>query len=644
MARPTLIVPARLAFNEHGIPYSATFDDAYHSPDGGIGQAEHVFLRGNDLPDRWRGRDVFTIVETGFGQGLSFLVTWAAWRADPDACKRLHFVSVELHPFSRDDLTTLLARYPQYATLAAELLAQWPALTPGFHRLWLDDGRVTLTLMFGDVLDVLPQLDARADAIYLDGFSPSKNPDLWTPTVFKQLWRLCHADTTLATYTAAGAVRRALNDAGFAVEKAKGYGSKWQMLRGRLARAPRTPAPSGKAKHAMVIGAGLAGCAVAERLAARGWRIDIVDTAVEPATQSSGNLAGLMHAYVSQDDNLLARLSRAGNAATLALLRQLADAGLSVPHKVGGILQVARNAEQEALQRQIADSGNWPGLAFLPPDEAEQRLGHRPLRGGWWFEQGAWINPPGYCRALLARHGDRVRFRGNTTVATLEVDETGIWRAFDGEKRLVAEAPIVILANASAARALAPAADLPLWSVARVASHLPASAIGLNAAGIAGAGYLTGELDGERIIGAAAFNGDLAAAEAENRNALAALLPELALPPDTALRNRVCQRPTSPDRLPLVGELAQPWHDAYPRCHQLAQIPRQTGLYGALALGARGLSWSALIGEILACQLNGEPAPVEIALLRAIDPARFLLRALRRGEAYQPTLGGDDDE
>ncbi|WP_432720511.1 bifunctional tRNA (5-methylaminomethyl-2-thiouridine)(34)-methyltransferase MnmD/FAD-dependent 5-carboxymethylaminomethyl-2-thiouridine(34) oxidoreductase MnmC [Jeongeupia wiesaeckerbachi] len=643
MAHPARITPARLAFNEHGIPYSADFDDAYHSPDGGIGQAEHVFLRGNDLPARWRGRDVFTIVETGFGQGLSFLVTWAAWRADPDACAQLHFVSVERHPFNHDDLATLLARYPQYAALATELLGQWPALTPGFHRLWLDGGRVTLTLMFGDVLEVLPQLDARADAIYLDGFSPSKNPELWTPAVFKQLWRLCHADTTLATYTAAGAVRRGLNETGFAVEKAKGYGSKWQMLRGGLARAPRTPAPRVAAKHALIIGAGLAGCAVAERLAARGWHIDLVDAAAEPATGSSGNLAGLMHAYVSQDDNLLARLSRAGNAMTLALLRQLDDAGLAVPHGVDGILQVARNPQQEALQRLITESGDWPDLAFLSPDAAAQRLGHRPLRGGWWFERGAWINPPGYCRALLARHGDAVRFRGNTTVTRLDTD-AGLWRALDADERVVGEAPVVILANASAARTLTQAADLPLWSVARVASHLPASAIDLNAAGIAGAGYLTGTLDGERIIGAAAFNGDLAAAEAENRNALAALLPRVTLPADTVLRNRVCQRPTSPDRLPLVGELAQPWHDSYPRCHQLAQIPRQTGLYGALALGARGLSWSALIGEILACQLNGEPAPVETALLRAIDPARFLLRALRRGEAYQPQLAGDDDE
>ncbi|GHD60527.1 tRNA 5-methylaminomethyl-2-thiouridine biosynthesis bifunctional protein MnmC [Jeongeupia chitinilytica] len=625
------------------MPFSAEFDDAYHSPDGGIGQAEHVFLGGNGLPARWRGRDAFTIVETGFGQGLSFLVTWAAWRADPAACARLHFVSVERHPFVRDDLAVLLARYPQYAAQVAELLAHWPAPTPGFHRLWLDGGRVSLTLLFGDVLDVLPQLDACADAIYLDGFSPSKNPELWTPAVFKQLWRLCRADTTLATYTAAGAVRRALNEAGFAVAKAKGYGSKWQMLCGGMARAPRRPVAAPIARHALVIGAGLAGCAVAERLAARGWRIDIVDAAAEPATGSSGNLAGLMHAYVSQDDNLLARLSRAGNAATLALLQDLADSGLNVPHGIEGVLQVARNAEQEALQQCMAEDGTDPDVSFLKPDQAQQRLGVRPARGGWWFARGAWINPPGYCRALLARHGDAVRFRGNAPVVRLDCVD-GQWQAFGGDGTLLGTAPTVILCNASAARALAQCVDLPLWSVLRVASRIPASSVGLTAAGIAGAGYLTGAAGGERIIGAAPFEGDLAAAEIENRRALVALLPGQTLPDDAVLGSRICQRPTSPDRLPLVGELALPWHDDYPRCHQLAQVPRQSGLYGALGLGARGLSWSALIGEMLACRLNGEPAPVESALLNAVDPARFLLRALRRGEPYRVQTGGSDDE
>ncbi|AOX99435.1 bifunctional tRNA (5-methylaminomethyl-2-thiouridine)(34)-methyltransferase MnmD/FAD-dependent 5-carboxymethylaminomethyl-2-thiouridine(34) oxidoreductase MnmC [Jeongeupia sp. USM3] len=642
---PARITPARLAFNEHGIPFSNEFDDAYHSPDGGIGQAEHVFLNGNDLPARWQGRDMFTIVETGFGQGLNFLVTWAAWRADPAAGRRLHFASVERHPFGRDDLAALLARLPQFGELAAQLVERWPDLTPGFHRLALDEGRITLTLLFGDALDVLPELDACADAIYLDGFSPAKNPELWSPEVFRQLWRLSHPGTTLATYTAAGTVRRSLNECGFAVERAKGYGSKWHMLRGGVARAPRQARSASTARHALIVGAGLAGCATAERLAARGWCIDLVDSAPAPATQSSGNPAGLMHAYVSQDDNLLSRLSRAGNAATLAKLAELAGAGLTVPHGVDGILQVARDDAQEALQRKIAEAGTCHGLQFWSADDARSRLGLRPARGGWWFERGAWINPPAYCAALLARHADRIRFRPDTPIVRLARDEaTQQWQAFDAQDRLVGTAPVVILANASAARALAQGSELPLWSVARVASRLAADALPLPAAGIAGAGYVTGAHAGERVIGAAAYGGDLAAAGDDNRKALMALLPDAGLADDIALTHRLCQRPASPDRLPLVGALPERWHAGYPRCHQPQQIPRQPGLYGVLGFGARGLSWATLMGELLASQLDGEPLPLEKSLVRAVDPARFLLRALRRGEAYQPPLSGSDDD
>lgn len=227
------LVPARLAFAADGTPYSDTFDDVYHSADGGLGQARHVFLAGNDLPRRWQGRERFVILETGFGLGLNFLATWAAWRADPQRCARLHFVSCELHPFSREDLATLHARWPELAPLAAELQARWPVLTPGLHRLHLDSGRVTLTLYLGDARDGLDRLTLRADAFYLDGFSPARNPELWSERIFHLLASLAAADATLATWSVAGHVREGLRRAGFELKKSPGFGGKRQMLRGR---------------------------------------------------------------------------------------------------------------------------------------------------------------------------------------------------------------------------------------------------------------------------------------------------------------------------------------------------------------------------------------------------------------------------
>lgn len=225
-----MIQTAELAFSPEGIPWSATFDDIYHTTDGGLGQVEYVFLASNGLPQRWQHRRHFTILETGFGLGLNFLATWNAWRNDPQRSTYLHFISVEKYPFKAADLAQLHARWPEFAELSAELIAAWPQLTAGRHDLCLDGGAVQLTLLLGDALEQLPQLEAQANAIYLDGFAPSRNPDMWSAPLFAQLQRLAAPDCSVATWASAGFVRNGLKDAGFAVVKAKGFGGKRHML------------------------------------------------------------------------------------------------------------------------------------------------------------------------------------------------------------------------------------------------------------------------------------------------------------------------------------------------------------------------------------------------------------------------------
>lgn len=232
-----MIETAEIAFSPEGIPWSAAFGDIYHTSDGGLGQVEHVFMAGNGLPLRWRGRDSFTILETGFGLGLSFLATWHAWRHDPQRGDKLRFISVEKYPFSAANLERLHRDWPQFAELSAKLVAAWPDLVEGRHELLLDAGRVELTLLLGDALEQLPCLDEQADAIYLDGFAPAKNPAMWSPRLFAELARLAAADCTLATWTVAGQVRRDLQAAGFTVARTQGFGGKRQMLTGRKTAA-----------------------------------------------------------------------------------------------------------------------------------------------------------------------------------------------------------------------------------------------------------------------------------------------------------------------------------------------------------------------------------------------------------------------
>nr|WP_077734671.1 tRNA (5-methylaminomethyl-2-thiouridine)(34)-methyltransferase MnmD [Paenalcaligenes hominis] len=185
------LIPATPRFTEQGLACSDRYDDLYHSASGALNQAEYVFLAGNGLPERWQQKEQFTILETGFGLGNNFLATWAAWRADPHRSQRLHFVSFEAHPFYGHDLALMLSPTPaSHRDLADQLLAQWPLLVPGIHRLEFEGGQVTLTLYFGEISQGAKRMACQADAFFLDGFAPRVNPAMWSPELFGQLVRM----------------------------------------------------------------------------------------------------------------------------------------------------------------------------------------------------------------------------------------------------------------------------------------------------------------------------------------------------------------------------------------------------------------------------------------------------------------------
>ena len=270
-----------IAWLPDGTPYSTRFDDRYHGEQG-LAQARDVFLHGCGLPAAWAGAQQWRILETGFGFGLNFLATWAAWRADPARPRLLHFVSLEAWPVSADDLLRAAQRHPELADLAQELHAQYWGLLPGIHRLWLDDGHVLLTLCIGDAQALLRQQLWEVDAVYLDGFNPQRNPAIWSPETLKAMARHCRRGTRLATWTVARSVRDALTQCGFQVEMVPGlppkrdnlracYDPHWQPRSSR--QAPEFTQPA----RCLVLGAGLAGATAAASLARRGWQVTLLD-------------------------------------------------------------------------------------------------------------------------------------------------------------------------------------------------------------------------------------------------------------------------------------------------------------------------------------------------------------------------------
>ncbi len=633
------ITPARLAFADDGTPFSAAFGDVYHSSGGGLQQARHVFLAGNGLPARWRGRERFVVLETGFGLGLNFLATWAAWREDAQRSTSLHYLACELHPFDREDLASLHARWPELAPLAGELRAQWPVLVAGLHRLHLDGGRVTLTLHFGDARDGLAQFDARADAFFLDGFSPARNPDLWSARVFHLLARLAAPAATLATWSVAGEVREGLRRAGFEVEKADGFGTKRQMLRGRHAAQP-APCAAGAAgerpreQRALVVGAGVAGTGVAERLAARGWTVQVVDAAGRAGAGASGNHAGVLRPLPSLDDNRMSRLTRAGALYGWRHIARLDALGVRVEAAACGVLHLARDAVQEGKMRAVVERLAQPEehLRYVTAAEAGELAGWPVAIGGWWFAGSGWVQPPSLCEANLAAHPGRIRAHFGRPVARLERAGEQ-WQAIDATGGIIATAPVAILAAGTGIRDFHVARALPVVSARGQVTLLPARGNDAPRVVVCRGGYVSPVIDGLLCTGAT-FDVDdedttvRARDHRENIAKLEAMLPGIGAGLDiSGLRGRVGFRPASPDRLPMIG--AVPVDAAPADKARLADLPRQPGLYALSGFGARGLVWSALAGELLACLITGEPLPVEHALREAVDPGRFLLRPPR---------------
>lgn len=273
-------------------PRSQQFDDVYFSADDGLAETRHVFVEGNGLPGRWQGRDRFTIAETGFGTGLNFLAAWKLFDETAPPGAFLDFISVEKYPLGAGEIRRGLAHWaPELGRYLDRFLEQYPLRTAGFHRM-VFDGRVALTLIFDDANDALPQLEARVDAWFLDGFTPAKNPLMWTQTVFNEMARLSVPGATFATFTAAGDVKRGLRDAGFSVNKQKGFGRKRDMLAGVMP-GDINALPRRVGRRVAIIGGGLAGTSCAYVLKQYGFTPVIYEKENTLAAGASGNRLGL---------------------------------------------------------------------------------------------------------------------------------------------------------------------------------------------------------------------------------------------------------------------------------------------------------------------------------------------------------------
>ena len=619
LPQPAPVVPAEPAWLEDGTLYSTRYGDVYASAEGALAEAEHVFLGGNGLPHRWQRRESFAIVEIGFGAGLNFLATWAAWRAHAPAGSRLHYLSAEKHPFRTQDLARVHAPWRQVAELGEQLRERYPSLVPGFHRLRLDAGRVSLTLLFGDALDMLREVSAQADAFYLDGFAPARNPELWSAEIFAELARIARPDATAATYSVAGVVRRGLSAAGFRVERCGGFGRKKQMLAARRAKL-QEPGRMPTRRHAAVIGAGLAGSSCAAQLAERGWTVDLIERHSEPAREASGNPAGLLMPAFSLDWNAPTRLTVQACSYARWWRTDLSRAVGTSVWQPQGVLQLARDAAHLERQRRICEIFALPDSLVRIVDAGEgSAIAGWPVAGaGWWLPSAGWADPREGCRATLAAcdGGVRALFGRDVVRMRRAVDH---WELLGRDGTPLTRAPVVVFANARDAKSIEGCEQLPLAGVRGQVSLIPEHSMRALRVAVCREGYIAPAAGGFHCLGASYNPGseemrETLADHADNLQRLERLLPGFGagLEPGR-LAGRVGFRSVTPDRMPLVGALH--WHGE-----------PQSGVFACLGLASRGLAWAPLLAETVACLASGEPPPLERGLLRLIAPERFASR------------------
>ena len=657
------IQPANLEFNAEGTPVSRDFDDVYFSNDNGLEETRYVFLDGNHLGTRFpeHPRSLFVVAESGFGTGLNFLTLWQAFdcfrAAYPEATlQRLHFISFEKFPLTAHDLRLAHQRWPELAHWAEQLQTQWPPAIGGCHRLYLDDGRVTLDLWLGDINDLTDKLDdsmnQKVDAWFLDGFAPAKNPDMWSPHLFSAMARLARPGATLATFTSAGFVRRGLQEAGFTMRKTKGFGRKRDMLVGVMeqdlaipAQAPWFARRASTSREVAIVGGGIASALLSLALLHRGWQVTLYCADEAPATGASGNRQGALYPLLSAHDPALFQFF----PAAFTFARRLYDSlPVAFDHDWCGVTQLGWDEKSQQKITQMLSLGLPETIAHaVTAQQVAETAGVDTGCGGIQYPLGGWLCPAELTSAAIALG----QSRGLTVHYAHKVQSlsrTAHWklRFADGKE---AQHASVVLANGHHITQFTQTASLPVYPVGGQVSHIPtAPELSKLRQVLCYDGYLTPQnpSNGHHCIGASYHRGetDMQYSEADqqqNRQRLVDCFPDASWAKEVDVSEgqaRCGVRCATRDHLPMAGNV--PDYDATLEVYQDLADSKETAVSAPVhpelfmlgGLGSRGLCSAPLLAEALAAQMSDEPVPLDRVTLAGLNPNRLWVRKLLKGK------------
>jgi len=677
---------------QDNMPLSKMHEDYYFSLKCGLEETRYVYLTQNQLPQRWvkqaiETKDIpFTIVETGFGTGLNFLTAWQAWQKLPEPKQAFNFISIEKYPLTKADLIRSLSNWTELNSLSQELINQYPYLVKGSHLLSFDLGKVKLQLIFGDVNCDLKAHSFTADCWFLDGFSPTKNPSMWTNSLFSLMAKSSHNQTTFSSFSAAGVVRRGLASAGFEVKKNKGFGGKREMIFGKFIPLnasvhPQNAQPNwslpepvdqfkqpvnhtgSKPYDAIIIGAGLAGITTAASLAEKGLNVALIDQKDKPVSGASGQSQLALYVKLPTEIN---KTSDFISHCSYFSQRYLNDKQNQHPNhsfwNKTGLLQLAWNSKEQERHKKFLQNNYYPSkfVKSVNAVEASKLSGLNINCGGLWFESSGWLEPITFAATLL--DSPLITFFTHTTIHDIQwCENKRLWTATQAAKPDIPtladkssfQSKYLIIANSNDAKRFKQLNHCPSKPLKGQVTSIHSKSLQSSKAVICGEGYLCPPINDWHHFGATfdLKSDDESTCPAGNIRNIASIqkwlpswLPESTnektLTKENKLTANAGLRCTTPDYMPIVGRVPK-YDDMLKRFAALRKDAKSCEeVYGSyypnlfmnIGHGSKGLVTTPIAAELLSALITGSPNPFNASQSTIIAPARFIIRHLKQGK------------
>jgi tRNA 5-methylaminomethyl-2-thiouridine biosynthesis bifunctional protein len=679
------------------MPLSTVYEDCYFSLKNSLEEIRYVYLAQNQLPQRWltqaidKNSSPFTIVETGFGTGLNFLLAWQAWEKLTEPKQAFSFISIEKYPFTKEDLARSLKNWPELGVLSQQLIQQYPYLVQGSHLLSFNDGKVKLQLIFDDVNRSLETYSFSADCWFLESFLPSKNPSMWTDSLFNLMANTSHSQTTFSSFYTVSSVRKDLANVGFDVQKATGFGGKRDMIFGKFKQLNTTtffqktlsnwtsPEPAqqlkgkgkGKGKNqknttyydAIIIGAGLAGITTAAAFAEKGLKVALIDQRDRPVSGASGQSQLALYVKLPTEIN---KTSDFISHCTFFSQRYFDEKQNQYPNdsfwNKTGLLQLAWNEKEQERHNKFLQNNYYPSkfVRGVSGHEASKISGLNIDSNGLWFENSGWLEPTTFAKVSL--ESPLISFFTQTKINNITRLETEkLWSAViktesekEGSKTQTNfQAEYLIIANSNDAKHFEQLQHIPSKPLKGQVTSIYSESLKPSKTILCGEGYLCPPINNWHHFGAT-FDLDnvdektYPAGDLKNVASIHKWLP--AWLPDNIDTNKLTEenkltsntglRCTTPDYMPIVGRV--PIYDEM--LNRFAGLRKDAksckNIYGSyypnlfinIGHGSKGLVTTPIAAELLSALVTGSPNPFNVSQSTIIAPARFIIRHLKQGK------------